>query len=171
MKVKVKGKGKMASLKKPKAMIKSLSQWSQDINRDKFVFFRERSEVTLANFKLELKNSNWAVISGFEDPSEAYRVFVDKYISVYNKCFPLKRVKAIKLNLQKPWLSKGLVKSVRKKNALYKRYLNNPIPKGQNQILRALGKSSMKSSIEEKVNKDFPLCSELTPRIYLIHTR
>ena len=53
------------------------------------------------------------------------------YISVYNKCFPLKKVKAIKLNLQKPWLSKGLVKSVRKKNALYKRYLNDPIPENE----------------------------------------
>ena len=40
-------------------------------------FFRERSEVNLANLKLklELENSNWAVISGLEDPSEAYRVF------------------------------------------------------------------------------------------------
>ena len=102
-----------------------------DIDRDKFVSFRERSEVNLANFKLELENSNWAVISGLEDPSEAYRVFVDKYISIYNKCFPLKRVKAMKLNLQKPWLSKGLLKSVRKKNALYKCYLNNPIPENE----------------------------------------
>ena len=68
-------------------------------------FFRERSEINLANFKLELENSNWAVISGLDDPSEAYRVFVDKYVSIYNKCFPLKRVKAMKLNLQKPWLS------------------------------------------------------------------
>ena len=59
-------------------------------------FFRERSEVNLANLKLklELENSNWAIISGFEDPSEAYRVFTDKCISIYNKCFPL--------NIQKP---------------------------------------------------------------------
>lgn len=97
------------------------------IDRDKCVFFRERSEVNLANFKLELENSNWAIISGFEDPSEAYRVFV----SIYNKCFPLKRFKAIKLNVQKPWLSKGLLKSVRKKNSLYKLYLNNPIPENE----------------------------------------
>ena len=96
------------------------------IDRDKCFFFRERSEVNLANLelKLELENANWAIISGFEDPLEAYRVFTDKYISIYNKCFPL--------NLQKPWLSKGLLKSVWKKDALYKRYLNNPIPENEN---------------------------------------
>ena len=37
----------------------------------------------------------------------------------------------MKLNLQKPWPSKGLLKSVRKKNALYKCYLNNPIPENE----------------------------------------
>ena len=44
----------------------------EDIDPDKFLFFRERSEANLADFKLELENSNWAVISGFEDPSEAW---------------------------------------------------------------------------------------------------
>ena len=56
--------------------------------------FRDKSEATdLARFKLQLENVNWTDIVGYVDPSEAYRVFLDKYISLYKKCFPLKKVK------------------------------------------------------------------------------
>ena len=96
-----------------------------------FVTFRDKSEANLARFKLQLENVNWTDITGYVDPSEAYRVFLDKYISLYKKCFPLKKVKVRKYNLLKPWLSKGLLKSLRKKNTLYKRFLNNPNPKNE----------------------------------------
>ena len=47
-------------------------------------------------------------------------------MSIYNLCFPLKRVKAKKQALRKPWFTKGLSKSVRKENMLYKSFLNDP---------------------------------------------
>ena len=41
--------------------------------------------------------------------------------------FPLKRKKAKRFNLRKPWFTKGLAKSIKKKNMLYiKCFLNNP---------------------------------------------
>ena len=59
------------------------------------------------------------------DPSCAYEIFVEKYISIYDKCFPLRKVKAKRFNLRKPWFTKGPSKSVQKK-MLYKCFLNNP---------------------------------------------
>ena len=47
-------------------------------------------------------------------------------IFIYNRCFPLKRLKAKKSTLNKPWLTKGLQKSIKKKNLLNKRFLPNP---------------------------------------------
>ena len=49
-------------------------------------------------------------------------------MSIYNLCFPLKKVyvKAKKQALRKPWFTKGLSKSVRKKHLLYKTFLNDP---------------------------------------------
>ena len=56
----------------------------------------------------------------------AYWCFLDKYTTIYNDWFPLKKVKVTNVTLSKPWITKGLLKSIRKKNLLYKRFLANP---------------------------------------------
>ena len=55
---------------------------------------------------------------GLNDPSRAYEIFAKKYISIYDRCFPLKKMKAERLKLRKPWFTKGLAKSVKKKNVI-----------------------------------------------------
>ena len=77
-------------------------------------------------FKTELQNANWDDILRYVDTNSAYQVFINRYISIYNRCFPLKRVKARKSTLNKPWLTKDLQKSIKKKNVLNKRFLSNP---------------------------------------------
>ena len=62
---------------------------------------------------------------GINDPSCAYEIFVQKYISIYDKCFPLRKVKAKRFNLCKPWFTKGLARSVKKKNILDKCFFDN----------------------------------------------
>ena len=53
-------------------------------------------------------------------------------VATYDRCFPLKRKKAKRFNLRKPWFTKGLAKSVKKKNMLYKCFLNNPNSSNEN---------------------------------------
>ena len=67
-----------------------------------------------------------AELPGLDDPSCAYKIFIDKYVAIYDRCFPLKKKKAKRFNIRKPWFTKGLAKSVKKKNMLYKCLLNNP---------------------------------------------
>ena len=47
---------------------------------------------------------------------------------IYSDCFPLKKVKVKNVTLSKPWITKGLLKSVRKKNLLHNCFLANPTP-------------------------------------------
>ena len=49
----------------------------------------------LSAFKDELLN----------DPSCAYELFVGKYTTIYDKCFPLRKMKAKRFNLRKPWFT------------------------------------------------------------------
>ena len=63
---------------------------------------------------------------GLNDPSCAYEVFVGKYATIYVKCFPLRKMKAKRFNLHKPWFTKGLAQSIRAKTKLYQSFLNNP---------------------------------------------
>ena len=83
-------------------------------DKDKYVFFREFGKI------------NWAEMPGLNDPSCAYELFVGKYTTIYDKCFPLRKMKAKRFNLRKPWFTKGLAKSMRKKNKLCQSFLNNP---------------------------------------------
>ena len=75
-------------------------------------------------FKDELGKINWTEMPGLNDPSYAYELFVGKYTTIYDKCFPLKKMKAKQFNLRKPLFTKGLTKSIRKKSMLYQSFLN-----------------------------------------------
>ena len=46
--------------------------------------------------------------------------------------FLLRKMKAKRFNLRKPWFTKGLAKSIRKKNMLYQSFLNNPNSSNEN---------------------------------------
>ena len=84
-------------------------------NPSKYITFRDKSAHNVARFRNELSDINWREIPGFDNPSEAYGIFLSRFTSIYNKCFPLKKVKANKCNFSKPWFSKGLANSVKKK--------------------------------------------------------
>ena len=51
--------------------------------------------------------------------------FFKQYSTAYDSCFPLKKTKVSNYRLSKPWLSKGLLKSIRTKNKFYRQYLTN----------------------------------------------
>ena len=75
-------------------------------------------------FKQKLGNLNWSSIEESNDTSFAYTTFLTTYSKIYNECFPEKTLKQ-KSGISKPWISKGLMKSIKRKNKLYKKYLQN----------------------------------------------
>ena len=62
-------------------------------DKDIYVVFRENDGHNLSAFKEELGKTNWAEIPGLNDTSCAYEIFVEKYISIYDRCFPLRKMK------------------------------------------------------------------------------
>ena len=48
------------------------------------------------------------------------------YTKIYNDCFPLKKATRKQKRFKKPWLTKALLKSIKTKNKLYKKYLQIP---------------------------------------------
>ena len=100
--------------------------YEQAFDKNKYFTFRSKNQQNLTKFKSEIENVNWAELPGYNDPSQAYGNFLKKYTDIYNRCFPLKKVKAKGYTLYKPWLTKALLNSIKKKNVLYKRFLNNP---------------------------------------------
>ena len=58
--------------------------------------------------------------------------FVRTFKNIYEKCFPMKTMtrKEIKLH-SKPWITQGLIASIKTKSKLYKQFLRNPNPSSE----------------------------------------
>ena len=82
----------------------------------------------VSKFHDSLKNTDWQSIYNENDANIAYDSFLSKYFDIYNSSFPLKKVKASKHVFKRPWLSAGLLKSIKRKSKLYKKFLNFPTP-------------------------------------------
>ena len=77
-------------------------------------------------FKTKLENTDWEFDKESGDPNASYDVFIEKFTGLFDSCFPFKIVRGKALNsFKKPWLTKALLKSINKKNKLYKQYLRN----------------------------------------------
>ena len=99
---------------------------NKDLNKTSWLSFRDKSANNVAKFKDRLANVTWDEFSEYNEPDCAYQCFLDKFTAIYNNCFRFKKVKVKNVTLRKPWITKGLLKSVREKNLLYKRFLVNP---------------------------------------------
>ena len=77
----------------------------------------------------KLENTNWDFSdqsNNANDPNTANNILIDKYTGLFDTCFPFKTIKGKALNsFRKPWLTKSLLRSINKKNKLYKQYLRH----------------------------------------------
>ena len=95
----------------------------KNTSKNIYVTFRDKNATNMAAFKAELQISNWDDVTGHSDPNSAYETILNKYSASYIRCFPLKKVKARNGCLNKPWLSKRLLKSINRKNILYPKHV------------------------------------------------
>ncbi len=85
------------------------------------------SEANIDKFKQQLDNLDFSHILNNNDTEEAYCNFIDPYKHAFNMCFPLTRQRQNKKYIRKePWVTEGLLVSLRKKSKLFSRKLKNP---------------------------------------------
>ena len=86
--------------------------------------YRDITDDSISQFNCVLSQLNWDQICAGSDVNVCYNIFIDAYVSAYNVCFPMKirRVK-IRHHCPKPWITKSILKSIRRKNILYKKWL------------------------------------------------
>ena len=110
------------------------------------VVVRDNNKENLASFLETLKEVNWSSLDGYHEPKNAYNSFIKKYSESYNVCFPVKKkLTRNHSRLNKPWLSSVLIKSIKKKNRFYKKYLRNT----------TMYRQSIYNSYKNKLNRPF----------------
>ena len=89
------------------------------------VYKRKINPRSREKFQTSLSAVDWTFVLENNDPQKAYTLFLAKYHNIYDKCFPLSVCKSTYKN-KKPWLSEGLMKSIKNKNKLYLKCLREP---------------------------------------------
>jgi hypothetical protein len=87
---------------------------------------RPNNEQATAHLYALLENETWNDIYNLSNPDDISILLDDKLNRAYNASFPLEQRKhRIYKTKTKPWLTKSLLKSCKKKNRLYKNYLKH----------------------------------------------
>ena len=58
-------------------------------------------------------------------PNNAYNKFLRIFLGLYNDTFPKQKIKIKGKSFNSPWMTKGLVKSSKKKLRLYEKFFKN----------------------------------------------
>ena len=95
------------------------------VDKEAYVVYRDKNKTNIAKFHDKLRNIVWSDLPKYNNPKHAYGSFLNKFNETFNYCFPLKKVNAFKYGFRKPWLSKGLWKSIKRKNKLFKKSVIN----------------------------------------------
>ena len=66
-------------------------------NKTSFIFKRVFNFEIINTFKQDLYRTNWKDIEAFTDPSEAYKAFLERFLLLFDKNFPVRKIK-IKAN-------------------------------------------------------------------------
>ena len=67
--------------------------------------------------------TNWKDIEAFTDPNEAYKAFLERFLLLYDKNVPIRKIKIKAKDLERPWITNGIKKSSKKKQRLYQKFL------------------------------------------------
>ena len=87
-------------------------------------FHRKESKHNIDSLKSDLDNEEWYDTLQQTDADTAYHVFIQKLLYYYTNNIPL--VKTKKSNQTKqPWITKGILRSISKRNNLYKEALGS----------------------------------------------
>ena len=105
---------------------------SLDIHKhrdDRYHFKRNFNHQNLRKFSNLISHSNWNHILNDQCPQKSYDKFLHEFTNAYNTSFPpLKRcrVNPTSKRSRKPWITPAILKSIHRKDKLYKKCMNKP---------------------------------------------
>ena len=93
--------------------------------KERFIFRRDLSDISVEKFKYKLRIVSWDSITNSSDTNKAYDNFIEIFSSLYDECFPKKKIKLKPQKYNNPCITKGVKKSSKRKQKLYEKFLKN----------------------------------------------
>ena len=88
----------------------------------------QTNDKSIACFKTVLSIVDWKHMLKKISPNNAYNKFLRIFLGLYNDTFPKQKIKIKRKSFNSPWMTKGLVKSSKKKLRLYEKFFKNRNP-------------------------------------------
>ena len=97
---------------------------------DKKITIRKRiiNADSIQEFRYILSGLDQGSLYSISNPNEAYEYFLKVFSGIYNLAFPLKTFSVKRKTLQNPWMTKGLLKSSKRKEKLYEKLVKKRSP-------------------------------------------
>ena len=76
-------------------------------------------------FREDISRVDWSVIYDLNNPNEQYNLMIDIITEIYDKHFPIKTFSVKPSTRNNPWITPGILKSIKRKNKLYRAKLQN----------------------------------------------
>ena len=104
-------------------IIMSLKQ--RIIESDQFIEKRDFDVERVEAFLQALKDTDWSPVYRSTNVEEMFEVFFLLYDNMFEVAFPLEKHKVKKIMIRSPWLTPGLLTSMKKEQKLYKAYIKS----------------------------------------------
>ena len=91
---------------------------------DQFIDKCDFNENLLNLFKQKLFETSWDSLKKIGDANEVYHQFLKKFFSLYEKYFPVTKVKLKPKRKKSPSITNGIARSSKRKQKLYEIYIN-----------------------------------------------
>jgi len=86
---------------------------------------RQITEENKVIFNDELSLTDWSMVYAEQCTNTCYDLFLEKFLEIYNKTFPVIQRRVKIKTLLNPWFTKGFLKSSKMKQQLYNKYLKS----------------------------------------------
>ena len=132
---------------------------SQQHSNTKHKYKRSYNEENIKAFNQRLFSVTWDEVRNCDDPNEAYKQFFNIFNSTYDIYFPKLFVRLKTKHIQSPWITKGIVKSSKRKQKLYEKFLKHRTRatelayKSYKNLFESLKKKAKKKYYSEKISK------------------
>ena len=97
--------------------------YSEKKTKERFIFSRDLSDISMKKFRYSLHTVSWDSITNSSDTNKAYDNFIEILSSLYDECFPKKKIKLKPQKYSNPWITKEIEKLSKRKEKMYKKIL------------------------------------------------
>ena len=92
-------------------------------NKRTYVYKGVITDEATERFNQALYKTDWLEIETCNNPSERYKLFLKKFLSIYENIFPREKIKLKVKDIQSPWITNGIKKFSKRKQRLYDKFL------------------------------------------------